>query len=182
MALTRRHTAALGALAGLALGWNLRPVPVSESTSERAEAREVEVFTGRDEWVTRRELATDTHQVREETHGPVITTWPDGRREERGPVQVREETGVSNRQHDEAAGVRVVEVEKRVEVEVFRDVERIVPTHPDWLLSAQVGAGSVGLMYGGQVSRRVLGPLWLQAGVMAGGGEWVAVGGVGIGW
>lgn len=177
--MTRRLviTGAVCLAVGAAAGYSLRPAP---EVRERVVVQQVEVFSGREEWVTRRDAATETHRVREETRGPVVIHYPDGRREERGPVQVREEAGVRRQETESMEGVRVVEVERLVEVETERVVH--VPDRPDWLLAAQVAAGSTGTMYGGQVGRRVLGPLYVAAGGLAGGGEWVATAGVGVAW
>ena len=169
--------------AGLAAGHYLVP-PRTEIVQQRAEERVVYAssWDDREQWVMQREAATETHSVSVTERGPVVTTWPDGRREERGPERVTVATGTTATETTAAGGEResrgaeVQTVERVVEREVR------VESQPDWLLGAQVGAGSVGVVYGAQVSRRVLGPIWLQAGALAGGGEWVATGGVGLAW
>ena len=171
--LTHGAAVALGAACAL---W-LRPTP---EVRERVRTETVEVAMEREEWVTRRELHAEEHQVREEHHGPVRITRPDGTVEERAPVVVRVETGTTTADTTDTAGMREVERIVREVVEVERVVQ--VDARPDWLLAAQVGAGSTGLMYGGQVSRRVLGPIYLQAGGLVGGGEWVGTAGFGVGF
>lgn len=177
--MTRRLviTGAVCLAVGAAAGYLARPAP---EIQERVVVQQVEVFADRTEWVTRRDAAEETHRVREETRGPVVIHYPDGRREERGPVQVREEAGARRQETESTEGVRVVEVERLVEVETERVVH--VPDRPEWLFAAQVAAGSTGTMYGGQVARRVLGPLYVAAGGLAGDGEWVVTAGVGIGF
>ena len=54
---------------------------------------------------------------------------------------------------------------------------------PSWSLAAVGGLGTRGPLYGGEAAHRVLGPLWLQAGVLVGPGVGVAgVAGVRVEW
>lgn len=66
--------------------------------------------------------------------------------------------------------------------ELVREVEVVteVRMQPDWLIGAQVGAGSVGVLYRDQAARRILGPVYLSAGVLAGGRDWVGTAGLAL--
>lgn len=184
---TRRWLLACAACAaiGAALAHYLRPpVETQQRATEEARAQVVEIFGQSEEFVTRRDWQADQHRVREEHHGPARITYPDGTVEERGPVTLREETGTRASGTESGAGSTEVTAGRVQVVELFRDVEVVseVQTQPDWLIGAQVGVGSVGVLYGGQAARRILGPFYVTVGAMAGGGEAIGTVGAAVAW
>ena len=85
------------------------------------------------------------------------------------------QTVVANSDHTESASSNVAENDGKLQeriVEKIVDHERIIESKkPDWLVGAKVGLGLDGWkpIYGGEVSRRIVGPVFVAAWAQAGG-------------
>jgi hypothetical protein len=84
-----------------------------------------------------------------------------------GTVEVTKEVVREVEKKTEERAAQVVERKVTVEKLVYRDRLQVVAAPaPRWAVGAAVGLGLDGrLRYGGQLERRVAGPLWLTAGV-----------------
>lgn len=146
-------------LVGGALGYMIKPANVRIEEREKVVVVEKEVIKEVEvvKWVK------DT-SVKDRTHTETTTTTnPDGSSTSHTVV----DTNVDTNTHETKDTVKVVEVIK--EVMVTKEVEKIVEAgKANWRINAMLGTqlsvvplGVKGFVYGGEVDRRLFGPVWI---------------------